>query len=175
MIVAGFDPGISGAACAISVSDMGTELVEIIDLPTCPDGTKRQLDIAPLAAWIEKMAPDLAIIENVQPMMGNGSDSQAMMGANSFRFGMVCGALRGLLGAYLVPWRLVTAKSWKTHYGLRGSDKEASRQMALRMCPAAAPFLKRKLDHNRADALLIALYGAAKSSPSGLSDLRPKK
>lgn len=161
MIIIGLDPGISGAAAAIDIGDMGgIELIDIIDLPSCADGTKRQLHIAPFGAWLEKIAPDLAIIENVQPMMGKGGDSQAMMGANSFRFGMACGALRGVLGAYSIPYRLVTAQSWKRSYGLRGSDKEASRKMALSQMPAAAHFLKRKLDHNRGDALLLALYGA---------------
>jgi hypothetical protein len=36
--------------------------------------------------------------------------------------------------------------------------KEAARQLALRRFPSAAEFLKRKLDHQRAEALLIANY-----------------
>ncbi len=32
---------------------------------------------------------------------------------------------------------------------------------ALNLLPAAGPYLKRKLDHNRSEACLIALYGTA--------------
>jgi hypothetical protein len=162
-VIIGFDPGISGAACAISVDDMGgIDFIDLIDLPSCPDGTKRQLHVEPLGSWLEKINPDSAIIENVQPMMGSGSDSQAMRGANSFRFGMACGALRATLAAYRIPIALVTPQVWKRASGLaRGSDKEASRQLAIRRLPAAAHLLKRKLDHNRSESVLIALYGIA--------------
>ncbi len=171
MILVGFDPGISGAACALSIEEMGGAIrfIDLIDLPSCPDGTKRQLHVEPLGNWLEKINPDSAIIENVQPMMGSGpkgdgnGQSQAMRGANSFRFGMACGALRATLAAYRIPIDLVTPTTWKRASGLlKGSDKEASRQLAIRRLPAAAHLLKRRLDHNRSESVLIALYGAQK-------------
>lgn len=169
-VVVGFDPGITGAAAAIEVGEMGgISLIEIYDLPSMADGTKRQLHIAPLGAWLEKIAPDLAIIENVQPMMGKGAASQAMMGANSFRFGMACGALRATVAAYNIPYRLVVPQVWKRSFHLRGSDKEASRKLAVRLIPCSDPLLSRKKDHNKSDALLIAIYGAQKWA--GLSTL----
>jgi crossover junction endodeoxyribonuclease RuvC len=161
-VIVGFDPGITGAACAVRIDPFGynLEFIELFDLPSQPDGTKRQIHVEVLGNWLEKIEPDLAIIENVQPMMGKGAASQAMVGANSFRFGMACGAIRATVAAYSIPYRLVVPQVWKRAYGLRGSDKEASRKMAIRHLPAAEPFLKRKLDHNRADAVLLALYGA---------------
>ena len=161
MIIIGFDPGITGAACAIRTDDMGgVEFMELFDLPSQPDGTKRQIHVEVLGNWLERIDPDLAIIENVQPMMGKGSASQAMMGANSFRFGMACGAIRATVASYGITYKLVVPQSWKRSFNLRGSDKEASRKMAIRHLPAAYPFLNRKLDHNRADAVLLALWGA---------------
>ncbi len=160
-VICGFDPGLSGAATAILIEEMGgIELIDIIDLPTRPDGTKRIINVPTLGRWLENISPDAAWIENVQPMRGKGGDSQGMPSAGAFRFGMACGALRGALEAYQIPVHLVTAQSWKRAYGLKGSDKEQSRQMALKMLPAALPHLKRKLDHNRAESLLVALYGA---------------
>jgi hypothetical protein len=160
-ILVGFDPGLTGACAVIEVEDMGDiRLIELWDLPSCPDGSKRQIHVEVLGSFLEKHSPDLAIIENVQPMMGKGAASQAMMGANSIRFGMACGAIRATVAAYSIPYRLVVPQVWKRSYGLRGSDKEASRKMAIRHLPAAEPFLKRKLDHNRADAVLLALWGA---------------
>jgi hypothetical protein len=160
-VITGFDPGLSGAACALLVGEMGgIELIDCIDLPTRADGSNRALHIAPLGRWLENIAPDLAIIENVQPMGGTGKDSRPMMGSAAFRFGMACGALRGALEAYEIPIRLVVPVVWKRAAGLLKQGKEASRQKALLDLPAAASFLKRRLDHNRAEACLIALWAA---------------
>jgi hypothetical protein len=162
MIIAGFDPGITGAGAAVRVGDMGgVELIDIIDLPTAADGVNREIDVPALAAWLERIEPDIAYVENVTPMpslQGNRS-----MGATSaFRFGGAVFALRATLKAYGIPVVLKTPQTWKAAMGLRGSDKEKSRKMAIARLPAAEPFLKRKLDHNRADACLLALYGAQK-------------
>jgi crossover junction endodeoxyribonuclease RuvC len=46
---------------------------------------------------------------------------------------------------------------WKQKMGLRGKDKAHARRMAQRLFPKAP--LTRIKDHNRAEALLLALYG----------------
>jgi Holliday junction resolvasome RuvABC endonuclease subunit len=162
-IILGVDVGISGALAAIEVGDMGSiELIDCIDIPTCSDHTNRQIDVVAFGAFIERITPDIAYIENVTPMPSIGPGPARSMGATSaFRFGMACGAIRAVVAAYSIPYRLVTPQVWKRASGfLKGANKEASRQLALRVLPECAPFLKRKLDHNRADALLLALYGA---------------
>jgi hypothetical protein len=58
-----------------------------------------------------------------------------------------------------VPCTLVVPRKWQAMWGLKGNDKEGHRQAAIRLIPNAHALLKRKLDHQRADALLIALYG----------------
>ena len=58
-----------------------------------------------------------------------------------------------------VPYTLVAPQSWKARFGLRGPDKDQDRLCALRTVPSAAHYLERKKDHNRADALLIAVFG----------------
>jgi hypothetical protein len=42
--------------------------------------------------------------------------------------------------------------------GLRKQGKEGSIALACHLLPAAAPQLKRKKDHGRAEALLLAAY-----------------
>jgi len=165
MVIIGFDVGLSGAACALLVSNMGVEFMDCIDLPTRADGTKQPLHIAPLGRWLENICPDEAWIENVQPMGGQGAASSPMMGSAAFRFGMACGALRGALEAYEVPIRLVVPTVWKRHHQLLKCGKEASRELAISLLPAAARFLTRKLDHNRSEACLIALYGTSQIKP----------
>lgn len=59
---------------------------------------------------------------------------------------------------------LVTPQQWKRHHGLLGADKDAARAVASRMFPGAS--LARTRDVGRADALLIAAYGASRCAPS---------
>jgi crossover junction endodeoxyribonuclease RuvC len=57
-----------------------------------------------------------------------------------------------------VPLYLVAPTKWKPHFSL-GSDKEKARALALRLWPTSVHF-GRKKDHNRAEAALLARYGA---------------
>ena len=50
------------------------------------------------------------------------------------------------------------SQRWKKYFGLVKTDKEASRQKALELFPAAARFLSLKKHHGRAEAILIAHY-----------------
>lgn len=130
-------------------------------MPTLADGSNRQLDIPALCRRIDKWAPRHAIIENVQPMPsipGANGVRRGMGAASSFRFGFATGQARALVTCYGMEVRLVHPQSWKRWAGLKGPDKEQSRQKALAMMPAAAPWLTRKKDHNRAEAILLALY-----------------
>ena len=69
--------------------------------------------------------------------------------------------LKAALAAFAVPCLEVTAAKWKSAAGIApGSDKECLRQMALRRWPDQAKYLGRKRDHGRAEAMLIAAYGA---------------
>lgn len=52
--------------------------------------------------------------------------------------------------------------SWKKHLGLVGTEKDAARLYAIENIPSAEPFLKRKKDIGRADAMLIGKYGVDK-------------
>ena len=59
-----------------------------------------------------------------------------------------------------IPTTIVEPSMWKKFHRLHGGDKEADRQRALHLFPAAHALLARKRDHGRADAALIALAGA---------------
>jgi crossover junction endodeoxyribonuclease RuvC len=58
-----------------------------------------------------------------------------------------------------IPVELVVPATWKSHYGLKGSDKELSRLKCAKLMPEAGRFIMRKMDHNRAEAILLARYG----------------
>lgn len=62
-----------------------------------------------------------------------------------------------------VPLEIIEPTAWKRFWKLPPKDKERSRQRALELFPSAHSLLARKLDHGRAEAALIALYGIRNS------------
>lgn len=104
------------------------------------------------AARIEQMKPDLMIIERVHSMPGQGV-------ASTFSFGKGYGAILGVIAALKVPSHLITPGKWKKHFSL-SSDKEQSRSLALRLWPERAELFKLKRHEARAEACLLAKYGA---------------
>ena len=95
-----------------------------------------------------------AIIEKVGAMPKQGVSS-------TFKFGTNYGQWIGRLEALGIPFDFVTPQKWKKvmfDSMVKGNVKEMSRNRAQRLLPNMADRLKRKMDHNRAEALLIALY-----------------
>ncbi|WP_292532290.1 hypothetical protein [Methylocystis sp.] len=144
--ILGVDPGLSGAVAFYFVD--APHLVAAEDMPTV-DGA---IDVATLASRIRQMQPGLAVIERVAAMPKQGV-------ASTFKFGAAYGALLGVVGALSIPSILVTPPKWKKHFALN-SDKETSRALALRLWPARSDLFERKKDHGRAEAALLARYGA---------------
>jgi len=79
--------------------------------------------------------------------------------ASSGRYMRAVGTLEGIVSCLNIPTTFVTPQKWKKFWGLKGSDKERSRSLAVRRYPEIASMLARKLDHGRAEAALIAGYG----------------
>lgn len=151
------DPGLSGAVCFM----LNRMVLGVYDVPTLPDNSNRQVDIARLCRWVDLHQPEYAIIENVQPMPsipGPGGVRRGMGAASSFRFGFAVGQLRSMAACYGLKIRLVHPRSWKLHHGLKGPDKEQSRQKALELMPETAEYLTRRKDHNRSESILLGLY-----------------
>ncbi|MCF7992243.1 MAG: hypothetical protein K9M02_17525 [Thiohalocapsa sp.] len=77
-----------------------------------------------------------------------------------FAFGRAAGVAEGVIGALALPMVLVTPQTWKRRARLLGKDKDAGRALALGLFPEVAADLARKRDQGRADALLLAYFGA---------------
>jgi hypothetical protein len=124
--------------------------VSIHDMPVAGS----DLDAANLAAIVAQLKPDLALVEAVHAGRGWGS-------GQTFSFGFGCGVVRGVLGALGVPTHMVTPTAWKKHHGLaQGREGRQPRQSALLLFPKVASVFARKKDDGRAEAALIARYGA---------------
>jgi crossover junction endodeoxyribonuclease RuvC len=146
--IIGVDPGLTGA-CAVLDEHGG--LITCFDLPVIGDNKQRRVDAATLADLIRAhMQVRFAIVEQVHAMPGQGVSS-------TFKFGMSYGAIYGILGALVIPVRHATAPQWKKASGL-DSNAETSRARAIETWPDRAELFARKMDHNRAEAALLARF-----------------
>lgn len=145
-IILGIDPGISGAVAFYF--PMVPSRIAVFDVPVAGS----EINAPELARLIRIHRPTLAVIERVSAMPGNGAVSM-------FNFGRSYGDVRGVIGAMEIPLHLVTPQKWKKHFGL-SADKEQSRLRAIRMFPSVADRFQLKKHDGRAEAALIALYGA---------------
>ena len=142
-MIIGIDPGSVSAAYAV-LNDEGA-IVDVDDVPV----VDRMVDGSAFSRIVGRLRPREAIIELVSAMPRQGVTS-------SFRFGMGCGILRGVLLSAGVPLYQVPPSKWKRYFAL-DNDAEKSRAMAIRIWPQCEK-LARKKDHGRAEALLLARY-----------------
>lgn len=153
MTIIGIDPGASGG---IAFFSMQRGLLSIFDMPTVEvkrgGKNKREVSAAMLNAIIGARDIDAAFVEKVGAMPGQGVSSM-------FQFGRSVGMIEGVLSALEIPTNYVTPQSWQKAVGARGG-KDASRARAAELFPAYAANFTRKKDDGRADAALIAWYGA---------------
>jgi crossover junction endodeoxyribonuclease RuvC len=115
-------------------------------------GHRRQISEFWLADILRVYQPDCAWIERVHALPRQGVTS-------SFSFGLSYGLARGVLAALQVPVSLVTPQEWKKSFRL-GPDKNEARLVAARLFPANAGNFCRAKDDGRAEAALLALFGA---------------
>ncbi|XP_039129343.1 Holliday junction resolvase MOC1, chloroplastic-like isoform X1 [Dioscorea cayenensis subsp. rotundata] len=95
-----------------------------------------------------------AYIEQSNPFPQDGKQG---WWSGGYTYGLWIGVLVAS-GFSVVP---VTSHEWKNHYELSrsSSSKDDSREVASALFPSLSHQLKRKKDHGRAEALLIAAYG----------------
>jgi Holliday junction resolvasome RuvABC endonuclease subunit len=144
--IVGIDPGVSGAVAFYSPS--APDRIAVDDAPVAGG----EISAPHLASMIRRYAPSMAVIERVNAFPGQGVSSV-------FNFGRSYGDVRGVVGALNIPLHAVSPQKWKKHFGL-SADKDQSRMLAVRLFPAVADHFKLKKHHGRAEAALIALYGA---------------
>ncbi|MDE2105511.1 MAG: hypothetical protein KGL39_50255 [Patescibacteria group bacterium] len=153
-LILGIDPGLSGGLCFLSAaSGQPRRVISADDIPTFGVDAKRRVDALAVAKLIQACPPDFAVIERAQAMPDQGSSS-------GFNYGRAVGALEAVVLGMEIPLEIVEVSAWKKAHGLIKTDKEASRQKALLLFPDAHAFIARKKDHGRAEAMLLANYGA---------------
>jgi Holliday junction resolvasome RuvABC endonuclease subunit len=155
--ICGVDPGIFGGLAIVELNDgAAPQLLDAIDIPVTGVKAKERVDVLAIRTWIETHQPAHAVIERAQAMPKQGASS-------GFKYGRATGAIEAAVALCEIPLTVIEPTVWKKFHGLRGGDKEGSRQRALMLFPAAHALLARKKDHGRAEAALIALVGSTAS------------
>ena len=180
MRILGIDPGINGA-CALYLSDSVVHTVPngVFDLPVMGEDAKKELNYAALRDQIFALQPDIVVLERAMAMPSiPGADGQRrdMGAASTFKFGGSWYAIKAVVACLDLPlFPPVMPNTWKSHFKIPGGDagKEPSRQMVIQRWPQLAPFLTRKMDHQRAEAFLIAVWYA--ETDGGRIKPAPKK
>src|SRR5262249_16733414 len=134
-------------------------LVECIDVPGVGTGAKERVDVATIRNFIDRHKPSRALIERAQAMPKQDASS-------GFKYGRAVGAIEATIALCSIPVEIAEPSAWKRHWHLPGKNKESGRQKALQLFPTAHAALARKKDHGRAEASLIALYGARSWRPT---------
>lgn len=148
----GIDPGRSGA-----IAMMEDEfLISVVDMPVIAvkvgKTLRNRINPHALASLLAFRKIEHAYLEEVASQPGEGA-------VGAFAFGRGYGQIEGILAALGIPYTLVRPQKWKRALGLP-ADKGASRSRASQLWPGASEQFKRVKDDGRAEAALLALYGA---------------
>jgi crossover junction endodeoxyribonuclease RuvC len=150
----GVDVGINGAGAIVEANGAAMpSVVSVIDLPTIGSDSKRRIDARAVYDWVQTHQPQHAFIEHASARPGQGV-------SGIFRFARAVGSIEAAVALAGIPVTIVAPAKWKAHFGLIGDDKENDRLKALQLFPSAHELLSLKKYHQRADAILLALYGA---------------
>lgn len=147
------DPGLTGAIAFLFTD--APDRISVYDMPVV-DGA---VNPHGLRSQIQRIGPSHAFIELVGPMPRDGSKQ-------AFRFGGAYFSARVVVAMLDIPTTFVTPQTWKKHYRLGGGPeaKEAARARAIQLFPASAEHFQLVKHHNRAEAALLARYGAIESA-----------
>lgn|GEM_PF-1721685 len=171
MKILGIDPGSRNAGAAI-VEVVAPDLVRLVDaigVACTGEGSDLRIIARQFAEWILDWKPEIGIIERAQikPLDGRTTAGVYMRATGALETCVV------LCGVRLIT---VEASCWKSYFGLKGKSKykdpdeakQAARLYALEaFTPRPDYLLGEPRYHNRAEAALIALYGARETAGTG--------
>ena len=157
MIVLGVDPGISGAFAFTYRGHVWSNHLPVWQ----PSGKNKSIDAVQLFTDLSVCGdicggvPGDIFLELGQSMPNQSSSA-------GFNYGRACGVIEGVLYGAFPRSRIhyVRPGVWKRKMGLLKQPKGVSLDVARRLFPQNRDQFKLKKDHNKAEAALIAYYGA---------------
>lgn len=149
----GIDPGVTGAIAFLDTQDWK---LGVMDMPTIEVTTngKDHREPSPnvIASLIREIKPILVCSEKLQSI---GKEINPL---DLAKMGRWRGQIEGIVAHAQVAFEHPTPAVWKNRMGLT-AVKEFSRTRAAALFPNCKGFWTRKMDHDRAEAACIALYG----------------
>lgn len=142
----GVDVGLKGGIALLSATD---DTIGVYRMPVLTSGGKSVLDLYEIARLINQFNIQLAAVERVGAMPGQGVVSM-------FNFGQSYGSILGILTALGVPVELVPPKTWQAAI-LQGFPAELKKKRAIAWAKSRYPDWQKPTD-GQADALAIAHY-----------------
>lgn len=154
MLILGIDPGLSGALSLVECSSLNPPmLMACIDVPTHGEAAKRRVLTSAVYGWLQDRKVSVAYIERAQAMPDQGASS-------GFIYGRAVGSLEATTLCAGIKLKTAEPSSWKRYFGLLGTGKASSLELARTVICGSKQSLMRAKDHNRAESMLIAVYGA---------------
>jgi crossover junction endodeoxyribonuclease RuvC len=149
-IIFGIDPGLSGAVAIFQDGQLlAVHPIAVVERVVARKA-KRFVDPHANRLFFDEYKPDEVFIEKVGARPSQGSVS-------TFGFGFSAGIIHGLSAASKIS--TVEPVVWKRHFGLLGTDKKASRELATQMFPAFAKNFRLVRQDGLAEACLIGAWG----------------
>ncbi|CAK9314245.1 unnamed protein product [Citrullus colocynthis] len=158
--VIGVDPDVSGAVALLRTNESisSAQVHDSPHLQVLVGGRRRKrLDAKSIVQLLHSFNAPIGTTAYLEQSTPFPQDGKQGWWSGGFGYGLWIGILVGL-GFSVVP---VPSLAWKNKFELSGKDtsKDDSRRVASELFPSLSPLLKRKKDHGRAEALLIAAYG----------------
>lgn len=169
--VLGVDPGSSSGAAAIFGYDGPIRgmprILGVLDIPTKGEDGGKRIDVLSFQNWIMRHDPQVAYVENAtaMPAIPDQFGKRRGMGAGTMaRYLRAAGAIEATVALCGIDVVLTMPFQWKRRMGLAGPDKANSLDLIRGMYPEAVPtWFKLQKHHNRAEAALLAIYGAMRA------------
>jgi crossover junction endodeoxyribonuclease RuvC len=137
---------------AIAIINDRLDIFELVDMPVINVGKKSEIDINGIISLLKRQqisSYSRAYIEKAIPKQGTVS---------MFRYGQLYGIVYTILRCLGIPVTEIPPQVWKKKV-MQGMEKGKGSSI-LRAEQLFKDFIpKRKKDHGKADALLIAYYG----------------
>ncbi|KAA8550043.1 hypothetical protein F0562_001727 [Nyssa sinensis] len=156
--VIGIDPDLSGALALLKTDDLGCS-AQVFDSPHLKvlvgRRIRRRLDAKSIVQLLQSFDAPIGTTAYVEQSIPYPQDGKQGWWSGGFGYGLWIGILVAS-GFSVVP---VPSFVWKNEFKLSRSSKDDSREVASTLFPSMSSLLRRKKDHGRAEALLIAAYG----------------
>lgn len=155
--VIGVDPDTSGALALLKPN----QPPQVFDSPHLKvlvgKGVRKRLDAKAIVQLLRSFEAPLGTTVYIEQSTPYPQDGKQGWWSGGFGYGLWIGLLVAS-GFSVTP---VPSSAWKSEFQLtrERANKDYSRELASSLFPSLSSLLKRKKDHGRAEALLIAAYG----------------